>query len=149
MVRTGHQAYKQNAGNAVISKEQILLKLYTGALDFLRLAKRGMEEENHKIKAENISKILAIITELDCALDHEAGGSIAENLSTLYQHVIFSLIQANLKNDIHALNDVERVITTIKEGFEEAIKINRQEKSSVPEAEPRHAEYKGGMCVAI
>ncbi len=81
MVQTGHNAYKQNVGNTVISKEQLLLKLYSGALKFLAIAKRGMEEDNPRIKGENITKVLNIITELDCALDFEKGGEMAENLS--------------------------------------------------------------------
>ena len=151
MVQTGHQAYRQNAGNSVISKEQLLLKLYAGALNFLRLARRGMEEKNPRIKGENISKIIAIMTELDCALDMDAGGEISENLSSLYQHMIFRLVDINIKNDINGLDEVEHILMQIKDGFEQAVKITREKKDtvSVPVSVSQMTEHKEGMRIAI
>lgn len=151
MVQTGHHAYRQNAGNSVISKEQLLLKLYDGSLNFIRLARRGMEEKNPRIKGENISKIIAIMTELDCALDMDAGGEIAENLSTLYQHIIFRLVQTNVKNDIKGLDEVEHILTEIKDGFEQAARITKEKKeTAAPIPEAHHInEHKEGMRIAI
>lgn len=156
MVYTGHQAYRQNAGNSVISKEQLLLKLYDGSLNFLRLARRGMEEDNPRIKGENISKIIAIMTELDCALDMETGGEIAENLSLLYRHVIYRLVEINVKNEITGLDEVEHVLSQIKEGFEEAVKLTREKKEAeapvqTPVPPPPYGahEHKEGMRIAI
>jgi flagellar protein FliS len=148
MVQTGHYAYRQNAGNSVISNEQLLLKLYAGSLNFLRLARRGMEENNSRIKGENISKVLAIITELDCALDLDAGGEIAENLSALYQHITFKLIDANLKNNINTIDEVEHILISIKEGFEQAITSLREKKEITI---PHHQieEHKEGLRFAI
>jgi flagellar protein FliS len=150
MVQTGHQAYRQNAGNSVISKEQLLIKLYEGSLNFLRLARRGMEEKNPRVKGENISKIIAIMTELDCALDMDAGGEIAENLSTLYQHIIFRLVESNVKNDLKGLDEVEHILSEIKDGFMQAVKLTREIKetpASVPL--PPMNEHKEGMRIAI
>ena len=146
MVQTGHNAYKQNVGNTVISKEQLLLKLYSGALKFLAIAKRGMKENNPRVKGENITKVLNIITELDCALDMETGGEMAENLSALYRHILFSLVSANLKNDLTVLQDVEDIIQEIKEGFEEVLK-----QTTAPVSAPleNNVETKGGMQIAI
>jgi len=150
MVQTGHQAYRQNAGNAVISKEQLLLKLYEGSLNFLRLARRGMDEKNPRIKGENISKIIAIMTELDCALDMDAGGEISENLSTLYQHIIFRLVESNVKNDLKGLDEVEHILSEIKEGFMQAVKLTREIKETpVPVPLPPMNEHKEGMRIAI
>lgn len=146
MVQTGHNAYKQNAGKTIISKEQLLLKLYSGALNFLALAKRGMEANNPRVKGENITKVLNIITELDCALDMDKGGEMAENLSSLYRHILFSLVNANFKNDIETLTSVESIIQEIKEGFEEALKQTTAE--SIPSIKET-PESKGGMQLAI
>jgi flagellar protein FliS len=152
MVQTGHNAYKQNAGNSIISKEQLLIKLYEGSLNFLRLARRGMEENNPRIKGENISKIIAIMTELDCALDMDTGGEIAENLSALYQHITFKLVDINIKHDIKGLDDVEHILTEIKDGFEQAVKITRDQKMEKQTAMPSQAlthEPKESMRIAI
>lgn len=156
MVYTGHQAYRQNAGNSVISKEQLLLKLYDGSLNFLRLARRGMEENNPRIKGENISKIIAIVTEFDCALDMETGGEIAENLSALYRHIIYRLLEINVKNDIKGLDEVEHILSELKDGFEQAAKINREKnealapvQTTVPPPAYGVHEHKEGMRFAI
>lgn len=146
MVQTGHNAYRQNAGNAVISKEQLLLKLYSGSLNFLKLAKRGMAENNHRVKGENITKVLNIITELDCALDMEKGGEMAENLSNLYRHILFSLVNANLSNDIGVLDDVAAIIQEIRSGFEEVLK---PADTVIRAPQPTTIEQKGGMQLAI
>lgn len=154
MVQTGHNAYIQNAGNSVINKDQLLLKLLEGSLNFLRLARRAMEENNTKIKGENISKILAIVSELDCALDMEAGGEIAENLSSLYQHIIYRLVETNVKNDIKGIDEVGLILENIKDGFQEAVRINRSnqteaQEQSKPVLAPEATEQKGGMSLAI
>ena len=156
MVYTGHQAYRQNAGNSVISKEQLLLKLYDGSLIFLRLARRGMEENNPRIKGENISKIIAILTELDSALDMEVGGEIAENLSALYRHVMYRLVEINIKNDLKGLDEVEHILSELKDGFEQAAKLNREKKETeaavqtpVPPSPYGAHEHKEGMRLAI
>lgn len=152
MVQTGHHAYRQNAGNSVINKDQLLIKLLQGSLNFLRLARRGMEENNPKIKGENISKILAIMAELDSALDIEAGGDMAENLSSLYQHVIYKLVNVNIQNDLKGLDEVEHILSNIKDGFDQAIKICREtgkDKDSVQPTPPETYEHKGGMSLAI
>ncbi|GAB6094292.1 flagellar export chaperone FliS [Desulfatiferula olefinivorans] len=149
MVQTGHHAYRQNASVTVMSQEQLLFKLYDGAVNFTRLAKRGMEEKNPRVKGENISKVIAIVSELDCALDRQVGGDIAANLSSLYQHIIFRLVDANLKNDLPGLDEVESILVKLKEGFFEAAKINRTEQLEARCAQPTGVEHKGGMCLAI
>ncbi len=146
MVQTGHNAYKQNAGNSVISKEQLLMKLYNGSLNFLALAKRGIEENNPRVKGENITKVLNIITELDCALDMDVGGEMAENLSSLYRHILFSLVDANIKNDIETLNSAETIIREIKTGFEEVLNLA---KTNICPPQENEFGQKGGMPLAI
>ncbi len=146
MVQTGHNAYRQNVGNTIISKEQLLLKLYTGSLNFLKLARRGMEEDNPRVKGENITKVLNIITELDCALDMDKGGEMAENLSNLYRHILFSLVNANIKNDIETLDNVSNIILEIKSGFEEVLNQTEAESRVLQQ---KATESKGGMQLAI
>lgn len=122
MLQTGSYAYKKSASNIVESKEQILLKLYRGMLNFLSLARRGIEINSPKVRGENISKTLAILTELDCALDMDTGGELSENLSSLYRHMMYKLTDANLKNESESIDEVVTLINELYEGFEEAAK---------------------------
>lgn len=133
MLQTGSYAYKKSASNIVESKEQILLKLYRGMLNFLSLARRGIEINSPKIRGENISKTLAILTELDCALDMDTGGELSENLSALYRHMMYKLTDANLKNDAGSIDEVVTLLNELYEGFEEAAKIVLKKPAVVPQ----------------
>ena len=149
MVQTGHNAYLQNVGNTVMDQDQILLKLYDGSLKFLRLARRGMEDKNPRIKGENISKVLAIMTELSNALDLKTGGEIVNNLSILYEHVIFRLIDANINNDIKGIDEIEHIMRELKEGFELAAKFLKASNRPIPVIPSSSYEHKEGIRLAV
>jgi len=147
MTPTGYAAYKHTAINATHSKEKILLMLYEGAARFVRFARMGMEEKSAKAKGENISKVLGVLTELDCALDREGGGELVENLSDLYHYMMDRLTHANVKNDPEALNEVERLLTELKDGFEGALQKDLKEASVQPKVE--EPVMQGGIRLAI
>ncbi len=147
MLNTGCNAYKQSVGKTVLSKEQILLKLYQGMLKFINIAKRGIESKNPKIRGENISKIMAILTELNCALDREKGGELSENLTELYNYMINKLTVANIENDLKAVEEVEELIKELYDGFKEAALKGRKK----PEVKENIAQPKkqGGIRFAV
>ncbi len=121
MTYAGYSAYNRIA-NTIDSKEMILVKLLEGTVRFVQAARAGLEAGNPKIKGENISRAIAIITELDCALDRDMGGNLVENLSGLYRYILRRLTLANLRNDDRVLGEVEGLLLTIKEGFADALK---------------------------
>jgi flagellar protein FliS len=93
--------------------------LYEGALISLRIARRGIEEKKPKLKGEKISKVLAILTELDCALDRQNGGDLSEKMSALYGYMMNRLTTANIKNDPEPLKEVEQLLGELYEGFKQ------------------------------
>jgi flagellar protein FliS len=119
MIATGYAGYRKAMANRTESKAEILLMLYEGALISLRIARRGIKEKNPKLKGENISKVLAILTELDCALDRENGGDLAEKMSALYGYMMNRLTTANIKNDPKALEEVKQLLGELYEGFKQ------------------------------
>jgi flagellar protein FliS len=121
MTYAGYSAYNRIA-STIDSKEMMLVKLLEGTVRFIQAARVGLDAGNPRIKGENISRAIAIITELDCALDRDMGGSLVENLSDLYQYILNRLTLGNLRNDNRILGEVEGLLTTIKEGFAEALK---------------------------
>lgn len=120
MYPNAFNAYHHSAANTVEDNSQMLLKLYGGAIQFVKMAKKGIEENRPNIRGENISKVMAIITELQCALDLEKGGQIAEHLEGLYRYTMNQLSFANCRNHTAALDEVEQILLTLKEGFESA-----------------------------
>jgi len=148
MYNTGCNAYKQSAGNTLEDRPVILLKLYDGILKFLAQARRGILENSPKIRGENISKIMAIITELECALDHEKGGEIASNLSSLYQHIMNHLTTASIKNDVDALDQVKEIVFTLKDAFEKAFQEQKKAAAHRNTKVETHPEIISGMPAA-
>jgi len=147
MTPRGYEAYNHAVIHTTDNKEQILLMLYEGAVRFVRFARMGIEEKNAKIRGENISKVLGILTELDCALDREGGGDLVENLSDLYHYMMDRLTHANVKNDTEALDEVGRLLAELKEGFEGTL----QEEPKGAPVEPKIEEpgMQGGIRLAV
>jgi len=146
MTYAGYSAYNRIA-NTIDCREMILVKLLDGTVRFVQAARAGLEAGNPKIKGENISKAIAIISELDCSLDREMGGSLVENLSGLYRYVLNRLTLANLRNDNRILGEVEGLLLTIKEGFSEALKQISSEALSDHSLSYQPASQKG-ICFA-
>lgn len=131
MYRTGCNAYQHSASNTVEDKNLILLKLYDGAIRFLNRAQQGIETHQVNVRGEGISKAMAIITELDCALDMDKGGQLAQQLASLYRYVMNRLTTANSKSDLNALIDAQNILATLKEGFEGAVQQQLPKKAPV------------------
>jgi flagellar protein FliS len=147
MAYAGLGAYSKVA-TAVESKERILLKLLEGAIRFLGFARNGLELENPRIKGESISRVIDILTELDCALDREVGGELAQNLSALYRYMMYRLTIANLRNDAGILDEVQTVIAQIKEGFEGAMNQRPAAPAASAAASSAYAQPMKGLSVA-
>lgn len=145
MTPAGYAGYRNVIVNTVENKEEILLMLYEGALAAVRMARRGIEEKNPKLRGEKISKVMAILTELDCALDREKGGELAENLAVLYRYLMDRLTVANVKNDLEALVAVENILGGLYEGFRGAA----QREALPVYAKTAESKMAGGLAIAI
>ena len=49
------------------------------------------------------------------SLDKKVGGEIAENLDALYEYMGARLLAANLNNDVTLLEEVQRLLTDLRE----------------------------------
>ena len=128
MTPGAYAAYDRVAA-VTTSKDRILIMLYEGALRFLKNAGQGIKDKQIAAKGENISKVIAILSELECALDHKVGGELAENLASLYHYMNHRLVEANIKNDPDMLDEVGNLLAELKDAFEQAAQMN---KASIP-----------------
>ena len=79
-----------------------------------------MEQGDIPGKGQALSKAINIINNgLRAGLNHEAGGEIAGNLDDLYEYMTRRLLQANLNNDLAAIEEVERLLTNIADAWKE------------------------------
>lgn len=79
-----HQAYQQNSIQTA-SPGELTMMLYNGCLKFIRLAKKGIENENIEQKNVNIQKAQNIINELMVTLNPEV--EISNQMRPLYDYM--------------------------------------------------------------
>ena len=123
----GLGAYKKTSVQTA-SKEQILLMLYQAAIKNCKKAIEGIETNNIKMKGEHIGKLQDIVIELNNSLDFEIGGDIARELSSLYDYILHSSTQANIKIDKEPLVGCLDVLKTLYDGWAQAIKSLKHEQ---------------------
>ncbi len=99
-------------------KGKLIVMLYEGAIKFLKLSQKDIEEGNYELKNTNINKAWDIINELNASLDMEAGGEISENLRKLYSFMLTHLSSANFKNDSQTVQEVIDMLSELKVGWE-------------------------------
>jgi flagellar protein FliS len=117
----GLGAYKKTSVETA-SKEQILLMLYQAAIKNCKKAIEAIEQKNIAKKGEYIGKMQDIVVELSNSLDFEVGGDVAKELSSLYDYILYSSTQANIKIEKSHLEGCLKVLNTLYDGWTEAIK---------------------------
>lgn len=100
------------------SPHRLIQMLIDGALAKLAQAKGHMRANSIADKGEDISMAISIIGGLRDSLDHEKGGSIANNLEDLYEYMTYRLMEANLKNDILLIDEVHGLLMEIKTAWD-------------------------------
>jgi flagellar protein FliS len=125
----GLGAYKKTSVQTA-SKEQVLLMLYQAAIKNCKKAIEAIEQKDVASKGMYIGKMQDIVIELTNSLDHEVGGEVAKELTSLYDYIIYSSTQANIKIDKEPLTGCLNVLNTLYQGWSEAIKSLKSEASA-------------------
>ena len=99
-------------------RRKVILLLYEGSLNFLRMAKERMQRGDVEAKVY-MGRVTSIITELSNVLDMENGGEFAMKLRSLYDYILQRLLYANLRNDVTILEEVDRLILELRDGWKE------------------------------
>lgn len=119
--------------------EELLIMLYDGAIRFLLIAKKALDEQNLEKYNKNLIKAQHIILEFMATLDMEIGGDMAKNLYSLYEYLHYRLVQANIKKDLTMVDEVLGHLRNLKATWEEAIRIAQKEKETASHDEPQAA----------
>lgn len=120
-MKNRQQLYKKNSITTA-SPGKIMLMLYAAAIRSVKKARTSIEEKNIQEKCKHIIKAQDIIFELANALDMKQGGELVQRLEGLYDYMGFQLTEAHVNNSLEALDNVERVLNTLNEGWEEAVR---------------------------
>ena len=119
----GTQAYaKIGLESSVMSasSDRLMTLLFDGALSALVRARLFLQEGNASGKGESLSKAINIIDNgLKMGLDDNSGDELADTLSALYSYMTRRLLQANLHNDLAAIEEVEALLRNIADAWKE------------------------------
>jgi len=101
-----------------IDQHQIVSLLFDGVLQSLAAARGALARNDVPTKCSAISRALRILEEgLSTGLDRIDGGELAENLAALYDYCTRRLILANAQNDDAILQEIQRLIETVAQGW--------------------------------
>ncbi len=98
--------------------KQLILLLFDGALRRLKLTREGIKEKNVKKRGENLSKVIAIVSELNASVDSKMNDESTLFLRDLYTAILTELPKIALNNDLKTLDRAEAYISKLKEIWE-------------------------------
>lgn len=124
-MKNPYAAYRQNSVNTAAPGE-LTLMLYNGCLKFIKLAEQSIKEGAMDQKNENLVKAQKIIQELQVTLNRDI--AISEQLALIYDYIYRRLVEANVKNELSILQEVEGYVVEFRDTWKLAIQIDRQER---------------------
>jgi flagellar secretion chaperone FliS len=125
-----------------MSPEQLILMLFKGALDRLKLVRQGIEENNIQKRGENLSKVIAIVSELNASLDSKMTDESTQFLQNLYTAILTELPKVSIDNNIQIVDQTERYLEKLTHIWEtdvmgkETPKETQTKTASAPKAVP-------------
>ncbi len=130
MLNPGIQSYRKvnvTTSNSV----QLIVMCYEGAIDNLKIAKQKYIENDYEAKSKAIQKFMAIIAELQCALDFEKGAEVAKNLDAVYNFITHKILEADMNKDLAAIDSVINMLSDLLPAWETL----RTKQTDMPPAE--------------
>ena len=115
-VSSGLDSYRRTQVQSAAPLELITM-LYDGALRFLASARGAIERRDIPARRTALSRALAIISELQSTLNLEQGGEIAASLDRLYDYANMRLLDAAMRNDVVAIDEVKTLLSTLRDGW--------------------------------
>lgn len=121
----GTQAYAQIGVESAVmsaSQQQLVTMLFDGVLSALVRARLFMQDNNQQGKGVSLSKAINIIENgLRVSLDEKSKDELTQNLIALYSYMVRRLLQANLRNDVSAVEEVEELMRNIADAWKESL----------------------------
>tara|TARA_Y100001960_G_scaffold63790_1_gene66917 strand:+ start:1120 stop:1527 length:408 start_codon:yes stop_codon:yes gene_type:complete len=95
--------------------ERVVL-LYDGAIRFMMIARKAIEDNQIQVRYDNTVKARNIIAHLQETLDMEKGGEIATNLDNIYAYLLAQFPEVD-KNSIEAVDEILKHLKILRESW--------------------------------
>jgi flagellar protein FliS len=108
------------------SPGELTLMLYNGCIKFLKQAKQAIADKKIEEKHNNIIKSQNIIRELMVSLNMDI--EVSHDMMQMYDYILNRLVEANTKNDVAILEEVEDYVIQFRDTWKEVLQINRKQQ---------------------
>jgi flagellar secretion chaperone FliS len=105
----------------------LVIMCYENAIRFLKQAKGHYESNAFEEKARALQKVIDIISELKGALNIEKGQKIAVNLNAIYDYLLRTLLEGDIRRDLNAFETAIRIMAELKEAWETIASRSKEE----------------------
>jgi len=132
-------AYKAQAAymqlhTQTASSDETLVLLFEGTVSILHRARGAMETGDLEQQSHYIGRAQRILTELLCALDPSHDEALATSLRCTYTAMYNRLSEANMKDDVAALDEVSALAQKLAQAWRsafESVSREAQEERAV------------------
>ena len=104
------------------SPGKLIVMLYEGAIRFMNEAKDHLGEDEVEKANNRLLRAQDIVSELMMSLNMKEGGEIASSLYRLYDYLKWRLVEANMSKDTAPIDEAIRIMSSLKEAWEGAVK---------------------------
>ncbi|HPD01284.1 MAG TPA: flagellar export chaperone FliS [Acetivibrio sp.] len=126
-LNNAYNQYKENSVHTATPEEQTLM-LYNGLVKYLMQAQMAVNGNKIEKAGTCIIKAQDIISEFRSTLDMKY--DISHQLEQLYDYMYRRLVDANIKKDIGIIEEILGFAKELRDTWEKAIKIARQQQST-------------------
>lgn len=123
----GYDAYAKNR-ILTATPAELTLMLYEGAIKFCNIAIVGIEENDIEKAHNNIQKVENIVGEFLATLDHKY--EVSKDFENVYNYLMDSLVEANLKKDKEILEEVLGHLRTMRDTWKEIMQQGKLAKAN-------------------
>ncbi len=127
------------------STGELVVMLYDGAIRYLNTAIPAIEARQYDVSGFNLFQAQEVVLELYAGLDFEQGGELAQNLSRLYLYMHRTLVQANVKKDVEAIQGVIKLLSQLRDAWRTVVYGAAQTVASAAPA-PQRAVLARGLA---
>lgn len=139
LARNRVQAYRQSEVSAAIHPVKLIHMMYERILTHLHHAEEAVAEGNPRKRGENLSKAIALISELNAAINPKDESEAAAFLRGLYGAIMLELPKVAATGDVEILRQAGRYISELKKVWEETAMqesgLNRKTEAMQPSPE--------------
>lgn len=121
--------------------------LYEIALQSVENASRHLADGDAMARSREVTRAQNALTELMASLNHEAGGTLSENLAQIYSFLQRHILDAHIKQSGAGFTEAKSILTILAEAWSTTKKETSRKRVLVavaPDPERRPADHRSG-----